>query len=171
MRENCQQLPSPNFRKSTNKRKVKLIVIHATRTTKSASPLHWLTLKSSQKSAHYLIDLDGTVYQLVDENNVAWHAGNSRWKGMEEINPRTQNPSVNNCSIGIELVNANDGIMPYPEPQVESLRALVGAICRERGISSENIVRHLDVSPGRKTDPANFPFDDFKGRLYKDGIS
>lgn len=170
MRPPIQQFPSPNYRKSTNKRKVSLVVIHATRTAKSGSPLEWLTLPSSQKSAHYLIDLDGTVYQLVDENNIAWHAGNSKWKGMETVS-HAGNPTVNPCSIGIELVNANDGIMPYPEEQIEACRNLVSAICKERNIKSENVVGHYDVSPGRKSDPLGFPFDDFKGRLYLDGVA
>ncbi len=78
---------------------------------------------------------------------------------------------MNAFSIGIELVNANDGIMAYPEPQIEACRALVGAICRERKIKCDDVVGHFDVAPGRKTDPAGFPFDDFRARLYKDGVS
>lgn len=162
MRPPVQQFPSPNFRRWPQKREISCIVIHATATAKLASPLEWLTIPESKVSAHYLIDLDGTVLQLVDENNIAWHSGESSWKGKGK---------VNEFSIGIELVNANDGIMAYPEDQIEACRALVAAICLERKIRSEDVVGHRDIAPGRKTDPVGFPWDDFRGRLYKDGIS
>lgn len=162
MRPPVQQFPSPNFRKSTNKRKVSCIVIHATATAKLASPLEWLTIPESKVSAHYLIDLDGTILQLVDENNIAWACGESEWRGQK---------GVNTFSISIELVNANDGIMPYPEPQIEACRHLVTAICKERNIKSVDVVGHADIAPGRKTDPLGFPWDDFRGRLYLDGVA
>lgn len=162
MRPPVQQFASPNFRKWPNKRRVTCVIIHATATSKLASPLEWLTSQESKVSAHYLIDVDGTVLQLVDENNVAWHAGESTWRGAS---------GVNQFSIGIELVNANDEKMPYPEAQIEACRYLVGAICTERGIKSEDVVGHADIAPGRKTDPANFPWDDFRARLYRDGVS
>lgn len=162
MRPPAIQYVSPNFKRFPNKRKVTCVVIHATQSSKLSSPLEWLTIPESKVSAHYLIDLDGTIYQLVDENNVAWHAGESEWRGQK---------SVNAFSIGIELVNANDGIMEYPEPQIEACRHLTVAICRERGIKSEDVVGHFQVSPGRKTDPLGFPFDDFRGRLYLDGVA
>jgi N-acetylmuramoyl-L-alanine amidase len=162
MRPPIQQFPSPNFRKWPNKRKVTCVVIHATATAKLSSPLEWLTIPESKVSAHYLIDLDGGVYQLVDENDVAWHGGQSSWKGKDH---------VNDFSIGIELVNSNDGIMEYPEPQIEACRSLVASICLERNIASDDVIGHLHIAPGRKPDPANFPWDDFKLRLYKDGVS
>ena len=40
-------------------------------------------------SVHFCIDNDGTIYQLLDTQHIAWHAG-----------------SVNNCSIGVEISNA-----------------------------------------------------------------
>lgn len=162
MRPPIQQYPSPNFRKSTNNRKVTCVVLHATQTAKLGSALEWLTIQESKVSSHYLIDLDGTILQLVDENNIAWTCGESSWKGQK---------GVNAFSISIEIVNANDGVMPYPEAQLEALRALVGAICRERNLGSEDITTHAAISPGRKTDPLGFPMDDFLARLYKDGIS
>ena len=42
-------------------------------------------------SSHFVIDNDGTIVQLADCNNIAWHAGNRR---------------VNNVSIGIDFSNA-----------------------------------------------------------------
>ena len=48
----------------------------------------------NEVSAHYLIDTDGTIYHLVNEQDRAWHAGVSLWQGDDNIN---------STSIGIEL--------------------------------------------------------------------
>jgi hypothetical protein len=48
-------------------------------------------LKKREISSHFVIDNDGTIYQMVDTQNVCWHAGNR---------------AVNNCSIGIDFSNA-----------------------------------------------------------------
>ena len=47
-------------------------------------------------SCHYLINRKGKIVQMVKDENVAWHAGKSKWKKF--IN-------LNKSSIGIELVN------------------------------------------------------------------
>lgn len=149
---------SPNYRKSKGKRNITCVIIHATATSGLQSPKEWLCDPASQVSAHYLIDVDGTIYQLVDDNDIAWHAGVSEWKGQD---------NVNNFSIGIELVNANDGKMEYPEEQRTSLCGLVAEICETHNIGASDVVGHLDIAPGRKTDPANFPWDDFRMDLVK----
>lgn len=150
------QCPSPNFRRMKTPRIVTCIVIHATATSGIDSPKEWLCNPESGVSAHYLIGLDGQTFQLVDENNVAWHAGKSEWGGKK---------GVNAFSIGIELVNSNDGVCEYPCEQIASCSELVVGICKERGIRPENVVGHADISPGRKTDPAAFPWDDFRINL------
>ena len=47
-------------------------------------------------SAHYLINREGFIWQLVEDNKVAWHAGVSRWLNRKNLNE---------TSIGIELCN------------------------------------------------------------------
>jgi len=51
-------------------------------------------------SAHYLIGRDGTVYNFVPENRVAFHAG----KGTVPWAPERNN-KLNHYSIGIEMLN------------------------------------------------------------------
>ncbi len=154
--------PSPNFLSAPAGRKVTCVVIHATATSCIDSPKAWLCNPDSKVSAHYLIGLDGHIYHLVHESNVAYHAGESVWKGVEW---------VNHFSVGIELVNANDGVMEYPEEQLAACAALTAAICEDLGVKLEDVVGHLDIAPGRKTDPAAFPWDDFRGRLKAAGIA
>lgn len=102
------------------------------------------------------------IYQLVREPDIAYHAGESIWKGV---------PHVNYFSIGIELVNANDGIMEYPAEQLATCAELVADICKDRDIKLENVMGHKDIAPGRKTDPAEFPWDNFRSLLKDAGIS
>ena len=147
--------PSPNF-KSTPGRLVTCVVIHATATDGLQSPLAWLCNPASGVSAHYLIGKDGMVYKLVHEEDVSWHAGVSFWQGRS---------GVNAFSIGIELVNRNDGADPYPEMQIAACAQLVKAICAEKFITHDNVVGHLDVAPGRKNDPRGLDLAAFRARL------
>ena len=63
---------------------------------------------------------------------------------------------VNNFSIGIELVNLNDGTDIFPEAQIQAMRALVRDIVRRHPI--RHIVMHYECAypPGRKSDPIGF---------------
>lgn len=154
-------LPSPNFTPKSLPRKITCVVIHATATDSKESPLGWLTNKNSGVSAHYLIDRLGMIYYLVDEANVSWHAGNSQWKGEM---------MCNKFSVGVELVNGNDGIMPYPPEQLDSCADLTAAICKDHNITASDVVGHCDIAPGRKTDPAGFPWGIFREMLLMRGL-
>lgn len=74
-----------------------LIVLHDTagRLDKGNS-VAWFTNESCPTSAHVVVELDGTITQLVPFNRVAYHAGQSSWKGRQHCNA---------FSIGIEIVN------------------------------------------------------------------
>lgn len=149
--------PSPNFhRRRALDQKISCIVLHATATDNIRSPLDWLCNVDSRVSAHYLIGTDGAIYHLVLDEHTAWHAGHSEWKG---------NYNVNHFSIGIELVNANDGEMPYPEAQIAACAEVCRYLMDEYDITAEDVVRHADVAPGRKNDPLGFDMDGFRRRL------
>ena len=89
----------------------------------------------------------------VDEEQRAWHAGKSYWRGVTD---------VNSASVGIEIVNPGHefGYRPFPPAQMEALLPLVAAIKDRPGISRGNIVGHSDVAPARKEDPGElFPWE------------
>ena len=101
-------------------------------------------------SAHYLIDEKGKIYRLVDENKRAWHAGQSFWKGKDNLN---------HYSIGIELCSKSLGQISYPFAQISALMRLCRHLKRKYHIKKENILGHSDVAPLRKPDPGKaFPW-------------
>jgi len=107
-------------------------------------------------SAHYLIARDGTVYQLVDEELRAWHAGAGQWGAITDINSH---------SIGIEL--DNDGASPFAAPMMAALELLLKAIMHRWSISPSGVLAHSDTAPLRKIDPG--PRFDW-ARLARQGL-
>ncbi len=112
-------------------------------------------------SAHYLVEeRPAKVYQLVDENNRAWHAGVSFWAGATNLN---------SSSIGIEIVNTGFTetpmgrvYTPYPQDQIDQVLALSKQIVARHHIRSDRILGHNDIAPGRKQDPGPmFPWKQF----------
>ena len=79
-------VPTKNYRKSP-KRKPGMFVIHWDACLSSASCAK--VLNERGLSVHFCLDNDGTIYQLVDCDDVAFHAG-----------------GVNSTSIGVEVSNA-----------------------------------------------------------------
>lgn len=167
------------------KSKIRMIVLHWT-----AAPLKtieenlariksWATNKE-QKSTHFVILRDGRVFQMIQTNRRAWHAGDSAWTCEDGTNSKK---SVNDFAIGIDfdLVgpvtqtaaglrdcyggdfrgNAQKGpdgklYEPPTNEQLWAARVLVDALSRSFSIPNRDIVGHKDVSPGRKIDPGPF---------------
>lgn len=153
------EAPSPNHSARPNGIEPDMLIVHATAASTFGSTRSWFASPSSRVSAHYTIDRDGTIYRHVDERLEAWHAGASYWRGRSNLN---------RYSIGIELVNRNDGRDAYAEPQFAALVALSRDIRRRHPIPLYNVVRHLDVSPGRKTDPRGLDWERFIAELQVD---
>ncbi|KRB11602.1 N-acetylmuramoyl-L-alanine amidase [Lysobacter sp. Root690] len=133
--------PSPNF----NQRRAQLIVLHHTQQDSVERSLQTLRTRNSQGqvSAHYLIGDDGRIYQLVADDQRAWHAGAGRWGDISDLN---------SASIGIEL--DNDGTEPFSDAQIDSLIRLLADLTKRLSIPPYLIVAHGDIAPTRKTDPS-----------------
>lgn len=145
--------PSPNFDTRASE-DISVLVLHYTGMETAAQALQRLTSPDSKVSAHYTVDEDGTVYQHVEEENRAWHAGASFWQGVEDLNSH---------SIGIEIVNPGHewGYRPFTGHQMKSLEALCHTIMQKHNIAPENILAHSDVAPARKQDPGElFPWQE-----------
>ena len=138
--------PSPNCDERPNGMPIDMLVLHYTGMPTGEEALARLTDIEHEVSAHYLIEEDGRIFQLVPEAQRAWHAGVSYWRGYKGLNAR---------SIGIELVNPghNFGYRPFPELQMMALETLALDILARYPIPSRNVVGHSDIAPTRKNDP------------------
>jgi N-acetylmuramoyl-L-alanine amidase len=138
------EMPSPNF--SERQLPVSLIVLHYTGMQDARSAIERLRDSEAGVSAHYLVDEDGRILRLVDEDKRAWHAGKAYWRGITD---------VNSASIGIEMVNPGHefGYRPFPQAQMASVIPLVAEIKARHAITRGNVVGHSDVAPARKQDP------------------
>lgn len=167
------------------------IIIHYTVGSTANSSAEYLARDDVKASAHLVIGRDGTIYQLVPFNIIAWHAGDSSYGN------RT---GFNKYSIGIELDNAgpltktgNSFISTfgkaYPESeailakhrnetterywhtfteiQIQTCIDICNALISKYNI--QYILGHEEICPGRKTDPGPaFPLDKLRDDLLND---
>ncbi len=156
-----------HFQVGTSSR-VRMVVLHATAGT-APGDFNWLRNGGGQTrntwvSIHYYIDKAGNISQMVEDQNIAWHAGPSTWiVDGRRINYYT---GCNPVSIGIELSNLNTGRDPYPSAQYNAALWLTRRLVAQYNVPRNQLVRHLDIAPGRKTDPAGFPWQQFVAQVY-----
>jgi len=112
-------------------------------------------LQFHEVSAHYIIDINGDIHQLVQEKDIAFHAGISYWNGID---------GLNKTSIGIEFLNPDPDNLDFTEEQIKSGIKLCQEIKKRYNLKNQNIIGHLDVAYfceeekfghlGRKKDPS-----------------
>lgn len=138
------------------RKKVDAVIIHSSYNSLGGDPYGVDKIldiyRSYDVSAHYIIDRAGTIYRLVSEKNVSWHAGQSTLP-----DGRTD---VNASSIGIELVN--DLHDDCTDAQYAALALLLDDIKSRHAI--RYVLGHDDIAPGRKTDPWNFSWKRIGGK-------
>ncbi len=145
-------LPHFNERKAP----VSLLVLHCSAHTGKEMAA---CLNKAEVSAHYILDLDGSLIKCVDESKRAWHAGLGSWREFQE--------DLNSGSIGIELSSLSLGQTPYTEAQINKLIPFCQKLMRKYKIKPQNVIAHSDLAPTRKADPGiAFPWK----RLAKEGI-
>ena len=138
---------SPNYN-SRSKSKIKLIIIHYTALRNTKEAITYLCTKEKKVSAHYLISQNGLIYNLVNEKFRAWHAGQSFWQDIVDIN---------SFSIGIELDYKPNGINnKFSSKMISSLKKLIIKIKNKYKINKKNILAHSDIAPFRKKDPGKY---------------
>ena len=150
------KINSSNFDKSI-KRPIKYIIINYTGMENQKVAIKRLQSKVAKVSTHYVISKNGTVYQMVDDLNIAWHAGKSKWG---------RDTNLNSKSIGIELVNK--GNENFPLKQIRKLSLLIKFLKKKHKIKKEHVLGHSHIAPNRKFDPGPlFPWS----YLAKKGLS
>jgi N-acetylmuramoyl-L-alanine amidase len=140
--------PSPNFDDRPVGTVINTVVLHYTDLESTEVSLKRLCDPIYKVSSHYLLDEEGIIYQLVEEEKRAWHAGDSYWKGVS---------CVNDFSIGIEIQNPGHVYFlekrewyPYSEKQYETLLILLKDISQRYPLTTQNTVGHCDITSHRK---------------------
>jgi N-acetyl-anhydromuramyl-L-alanine amidase AmpD len=139
------------FTPGRGKNQIQGIVLHSTdgteksdvRTLRGLDPQH-------QVSANYYVTRDGRIFQFVNDEDTAWHAGqtidNSKYG--------------NSATLGIEQEHI-DGKQDWPKPQVEAAASLVASLRAKYGLGQNQVYAHSQIAPERKQDPVNYPWGDF----------
>jgi N-acetyl-anhydromuramoyl-L-alanine amidase len=157
---NARQLASPNYDARPDGVEAELIVVHGIslppgefggpwieRLFTNTLPLdvhpYFAEIGGLRVSSHLLVARDGGLTQFVKFTDRAWHAGQSSYQGRA---------ACNDFSIGIELEGLDT--LAYEDAQYDTLAEAVAALCDAYPrLSPDRLVRHSDISPGRKTDP------------------
>jgi len=144
------ETPSPNF--DDRALPISHVMLHYTGMESGDAALTRMCDADAKVSAHYMIEEDGRVFRLVDEDKRAWHAGLGCWANITDMN---------SASIGIEIVNGGHdfGLPDFPDVQIDAVIGLVREILSRRGIPIGNVIGHSDFAPTRKQDPGEkFPW-------------
>lgn len=135
-------------------RSIDTIIIHSSYDALGNDPYDVSGLIAEYKAygvaPHYLIDRKGTTYQLVEDKNIAYHAGEAKTPDGRS--------GVNNFSIGIEMMNTKED--KYAGEQYEALNVLISTLKVLYKI--KYVLGHDQIAPGRKDDPWNFDWSKVK---------
>jgi len=151
------RLPSPNFGPRPVGAVVDLIVIHSislppgqyggdevqrffTNTLDWNTHPYFRTIQGLEVSSHFYIRRNGELWQFVNCDARAWHAGTSHYRGRD---------NCNDDSIGIELEGLEGET--FEAAQYETLAGLCAAIPQRYPVG--HIAGHEHIAPGRKADP------------------
>lgn len=149
---NIIQSPSPNHDERTLP--IALLILHYTGMETGAAALAHMCDPQAKVAAHYMVEENGNIHQLVKDERRAWHAGLSFWAGETNIN---------SASIGIEIVNGGHdfGLPDFPKVQISAVIALCKKLLRRHDITPLGVLAHSDIAPERKQDPGEkFPWQE-----------
>jgi len=139
------------FLKQEEKREIKFLVLHHVQADSADHAIEQFL--QHEVSSHFLIDESGKIFELVEENDVAYHAGTSFWAGVDGLNKN---------SIGIEFINSAPFEKKFSDAQMKSGARLCQYLILKYNIAQKNIVGHCDIAYDkstnlldRKQDPSN----------------
>ena len=125
--------------------RIKYIVIHYVGATGGAEAnCKWYAGADRSASAHYYIDFDGSVWQSVEDQNIAWHCGAKKYVHTE---------CRNGNSLGIEMCVRNKGSKAdtsrdwyFEEATVQAAIELTKELMAKYNIPADHVIRHYDVT-------------------------
>ena len=125
--------------------RIKYIVIHYVGALGGAEAnCKWYAGADRSASAHYYVDFDGSIWQSVEDKNIAWHCGAKKY-----VHPECRNLN----SIGIEMCVRNKGSKAdtsrdwyFEDATVKAAIALTKELMAKYGIDADYVIRHYDVT-------------------------
>lgn len=126
--------------------RIRWVVLHADVSPRESSTVDWLTNPASQVSYHALVHRDGALTRFVPDQLAAWACGASQWQGVVGLNRHT---------LSVAFANRHDGVERLTAAQLGRAQALVAHWRELYGI--EDVLTHVQISPGRKSDPERIP--------------
>ena len=153
----ARQLPSPNFGPRPEGARIDLVVLHSislppgqyggdgvqrlfTNTLDWDAHPYYQVIRGVEVRALFYVRGDGELWQFLDCDARAWHAGASSWRGRD---------NCNDDSIGIELEGLEGDV--FEAAQYEALDSLLPALAQRYPIA--HVAGHEHIAPGRKLDP------------------
>jgi len=122
-------IESPNS-SSRNGAEIDMIVLHCSTAATVEGTIQWFLNRNSRVSAHYVVDKNGDIYQMVRDDCSAWHA-----------------KTANSRSIGIEHVGTAADRLTGAQSMASA--QLVRWLAAEYGIAAANVVGHK-FAPGNE---------------------
>lgn len=138
LRPQIELVPGCPHVSSRNGQAIDAIVVHYTTSRSVDGTISWFKNPRSEVSAHYIIDRNGKIYQMVRDADKAWHCA-----------------GFNATSIGIEHVAQPGDRLTAAQEQASA--ALIRWLCAEYRISSDRIFGHNwnPLSPGGTSCPGS----------------
>lgn len=124
---------------------IELIVLHSD-TLPAEQALASMTALGSSAMVHYYLPQDGAIYQLLDDEYAAWHAGMAEWKGQRQ--------NINLISLGVMLQHGPNG---YAKPQLNALAWLLNTLRQRYHLPPDAVVRWGSLDPRHGNDAADVP--------------
>ena len=134
---------SGNYSDASRPPTISRVIIHMTQGSWS-SALNWFRDSRAGVSAHYTVrSSDGAIGQSVQEQDIAYHAGN--W-------------SYNQTSVGIEHEGYVSDPKWFTESMYRSSARLTAYLCKKYGIPVDraHIIGHNEVPGATHTDPGGY---------------
>ena len=140
-----QKLLTPYNYTSGDISRIKYIVIHYVGATGGAAAnCKYYASQYIGASAHYYVDFDGSIWQSVEDKNIAWHCGAKSYKHPE---------CRNSNSIGIEMCVRNKGSQAdtsrdwyFEDATVQETIKLTKVLMAKYNIPVDCVIRHHDVT-------------------------
>ncbi len=125
--------------------RIKYIVLHYVGATGGAEAnCKWYAGADRSASAHYYVDFDGSVWQSVEDKNIAWHCGAKKY-----VHPECRNAN----SIGIEMCVRNKGSKAdtsrdwyFEDATVKTAIELTRKLMARYNVPADHVIRHYDVT-------------------------